>query len=93
MIYEKFSFFKRHIPGTYFHRELLHFEDIVNGFLKNVWVSLRLLLESSFLKFLQKTTAPGDRSINWSIIFDAVRCLLSPINIYLTMILSPGHGH
>jgi len=54
-LYEKFSFFERHIPCTYFHNELLHFEEIANGFLKNVW----------------KTTAPGDRSINWSIIFDA----------------------
>ena len=78
MIYEKFSFFKRHIPGTYFHRELLHFEDIVNGFLRNVWVSIHLLLEPLFLNFRQKTTAPGDRSINWSIIFDAVCCLLLP---------------
>ena len=43
MIYEQFSFFKRHIPGTYFHGELLQFEDIVNGFLKNVWVSILIL--------------------------------------------------
>jgi hypothetical protein len=40
MVYEDFSFFQRHIPGTHFHKELLSFEDLAKRFLKDAWVSL-----------------------------------------------------
>jgi hypothetical protein len=76
MLYEKFSIFERHIPGSRFHKELLSFEDEIMIFLKDSWVSLPLLLPSLFLNSVQKTTAPGDRSINWTMIFDMVCCLL-----------------
>jgi hypothetical protein len=44
MVYDDFSFFERHIPGTQFHKELLSFEDLVKRFLRDSWVSLRLRL-------------------------------------------------
>jgi hypothetical protein len=40
MLYKEFPLFQRHIPGTWFHKTLLRFEDEVMVFLKDAWVSV-----------------------------------------------------
>lgn len=48
-LYEESSIFQRHIPCTRLQTDIAEFEDQVRDFYKDAW----------------KTTAPGDRSINW----------------------------
>jgi len=88
MVYENFSFFDRHIPGAHIRRKLICFERVVMEFSKDTWVSMCPLLEPSFLNFLQKTTEPGDRSIDWAMILNGMLSLVALLNhsTYVTLI-------
>ena len=68
-LYEEYPFFLRRFLSTHLHNDILDFRDQVIEFFNDAWVNIPLHSSHCLiLMCFQKTTALGDRSINWGAI-------------------------